>query len=199
VGIPEIVEHYKVIIQRQLKPPVLIGHSFGGLIVQILLDQGLGAAGIAISSVPPRGVSALGLSPVKAVKKPRTLFGAGSLRRGILSAPDRDAEERVLRQAQGVEMYLVPESRRFLQLLTPAANVNFHNTRRAPLLTLCPAGNTTPPFTPFKSGEPQNSPVLSGLAHHRKEGAVSADSSCLNTGVWSKTLGPFQSLGVGWA
>ena len=36
--------------------PVLIGHSFGGLIVQMLLDRGLGTAGVAIDPAPPRGV-----------------------------------------------------------------------------------------------------------------------------------------------
>ena len=38
--------------------PILIGHSFGGLFVQLLLDRGLGAAGIAIDSAPPKGVFA---------------------------------------------------------------------------------------------------------------------------------------------
>jgi pimeloyl-ACP methyl ester carboxylesterase len=38
------------------EPPFLIGHSMGGLVVQMLLDRGFGAAGVAISSAPPRGV-----------------------------------------------------------------------------------------------------------------------------------------------
>jgi pimeloyl-ACP methyl ester carboxylesterase len=40
VGIPEIVARYQAIIGRQLEAPIPIGHSFGGLIVQLLLDQG---------------------------------------------------------------------------------------------------------------------------------------------------------------
>jgi alpha-beta hydrolase superfamily lysophospholipase len=135
VGIPEIVAHYQAIIRRQSKPPVLVGHSFGGLIVQLLLDQGFGAAGIAISSVPPRGVSALGRSPLRAAKKVWTLFGTPSRWRGIVPPPERDREEKALRKAQGIEMHLVPESRRiFRQLLTPAAEVDFGNRERAPLL-----------------------------------------------------------------
>jgi len=135
VGIPEIVDHYEAIIRRQSQPPVLIGHSFGGLIVQRLLDRGLGAAGIAISSVPPRGVSPLGLSPSRAVKKLWSLFGTPCSWRGIVSPPDRDAEEGALRRIQGIETQLVPESRRiFWQLLTRAAEIDFRNETRAPLL-----------------------------------------------------------------
>jgi len=135
VGIPEIVAHYEGIIRHLPAPPVLIGHSFGGLIVQLLLDQGYGAAGIAISSVPPRGVPALNLSPVKAAKKLWSLFGAPSRWGGILPPPERDADEQALRRVQGIDVRLVPESRRiFWQLLTRAAEVDFDNPRRAPLL-----------------------------------------------------------------
>jgi alpha-beta hydrolase superfamily lysophospholipase len=135
VGIPEIVSHFKAIVRGQPEPPVLIGHSFGGLIVQLLLDQGYGAAGIAISSVPPCGVSALGSSPARAVRKLWKLFGAPSTWRGIVSPPQPGANERARRQAQGFETFLVPESRRiFWQLATPAAKIDFRRPGRAPLL-----------------------------------------------------------------
>ena len=134
-GIPEIVAHFRAIIRSQPEPPVLVGHSFGGLIVQLLLDQGYGAAGIAISSVPPRGVSALGSSPIQAVRKLWKLFGSPSPWPGILPPPRPDAQDKALHQAQGIETFLVPESRRiFWQLLTPAARVDFRNSTRAPLL-----------------------------------------------------------------
>jgi alpha-beta hydrolase superfamily lysophospholipase len=137
IGIPEIVAYYKDIIRRQSKPPVLIGHSFGGLIVQLLLDQGFGAAGIAISSVPPRGVSALGASPLRAVKLASRLFGTPCRWHGILPPPERNAEDRALRKMQGIDVNLVPESRRiFWQLLTPAAAVDFGNPERAPLFLI---------------------------------------------------------------
>ncbi len=51
-----IVDHYATKIQAMAEPPILIGHSFGGLIVQLLLDRNLGAAGVAIDAGPPRGV-----------------------------------------------------------------------------------------------------------------------------------------------
>ena len=44
---------------RAPSPPTLVGHGFGGTLVQILLDRGFGAAGIAIASVPTEGVRAM--------------------------------------------------------------------------------------------------------------------------------------------
>jgi len=38
------------------EPPILVGHSFGGLFVQMLLGRGLGRVGVAIHPAPPRGV-----------------------------------------------------------------------------------------------------------------------------------------------
>jgi pimeloyl-ACP methyl ester carboxylesterase len=55
-GIPEIVDHYAAIIRALPEPPILIGHSFGGLFVQVLVDRGLGTCGVAINPAPPRGV-----------------------------------------------------------------------------------------------------------------------------------------------
>ncbi|EHK49448.1 uncharacterized protein TrAtP1_010672 [Trichoderma atroviride] len=65
-SIDEICDHYTTIITRLSEPPIIIGHSFGGLFVQILLSRGLGAVGIAICPANPAGVFALPLSTVKA-------------------------------------------------------------------------------------------------------------------------------------
>lgn len=56
LGITQIIEHYAALIRRMPQPPLLIGHSLGGLLVQILLDRGLGCAGISIAAIPPRRV-----------------------------------------------------------------------------------------------------------------------------------------------
>lgn len=56
VTIGEIVDHYAAIVNTLPEPPILMGHSFGGLFVQLLLDRGLGAAGVAIDPGTPRGV-----------------------------------------------------------------------------------------------------------------------------------------------
>src|SRR6202162_711841 len=45
-----VVDHYDRIIRKLDSQPILMGHSFGGLIVQMLIDRGLGAAGVVIDS-----------------------------------------------------------------------------------------------------------------------------------------------------
>jgi pimeloyl-ACP methyl ester carboxylesterase len=56
LGVTEIVGHYEGIVRGLDRPPVIMGHSFGGLVTELLLDRGLGAAGVAISPAPVRGV-----------------------------------------------------------------------------------------------------------------------------------------------
>ncbi|HEX4933825.1 MAG TPA: alpha/beta fold hydrolase, partial [Gemmatimonadaceae bacterium] len=46
--------------------PVIVGHSMGGLITQILLSRGVGARGVAIDSAPPTGVRSFALSHLRA-------------------------------------------------------------------------------------------------------------------------------------
>jgi pimeloyl-ACP methyl ester carboxylesterase len=67
LGLVEIIAHYEAAIRLLDEAPILIGHSLGGLVVQLLLDRGLGAAGIAIDSPPPRGVWQLSLSQFKSL------------------------------------------------------------------------------------------------------------------------------------
>jgi pimeloyl-ACP methyl ester carboxylesterase len=56
VGIDDVVEHHAGVVRDLPSSPVLVGHSFGGLVVQALLDRGLGRAGVAIDPAPIRGV-----------------------------------------------------------------------------------------------------------------------------------------------
>ncbi len=64
-GITEIAEYQAAIIRRLDRKPVIIGHSFGGLLAMILAGQGLAAASIAISPAPFRGVLPLPLSSLR--------------------------------------------------------------------------------------------------------------------------------------
>jgi pimeloyl-ACP methyl ester carboxylesterase len=64
--VPETVAHFEEIIRGLDQPPFVMGHSFGGVITQILLDHGLGAAGVAIDSVPAEGVRVVPRSQIKA-------------------------------------------------------------------------------------------------------------------------------------
>ncbi len=51
-----VATHLEAFLDTLPEPPVLVGHSIGGLLVQKLLDDGYGSAGVAISSAPPRGI-----------------------------------------------------------------------------------------------------------------------------------------------
>jgi pimeloyl-ACP methyl ester carboxylesterase len=62
----EVIAHFEAIVKKQPSPPVLVGHSMGGLIVQALLNRGLGARGVAIDSAPPKGVFVLRWSMLRA-------------------------------------------------------------------------------------------------------------------------------------
>jgi non-heme chloroperoxidase len=64
--IHEIVDNYASIIQALPTPPIIMGHSFGGLFTQILLSRGLGCAGVGISPAQPSGVLALKFTTAKA-------------------------------------------------------------------------------------------------------------------------------------
>ena len=67
VGVRQIVDHYEKLVLELESPPILIGHCFGGLVVQALLDRGLGACGVAIASAPIKGVWTLPYSTMRVV------------------------------------------------------------------------------------------------------------------------------------
>jgi alpha-beta hydrolase superfamily lysophospholipase len=144
LGLTEIVDHYERLIRELDQPPVLIGHSFGGLIVELLLDRGLGRAGVALSPAPPKGILVLPFSSLKAASP---ALAHPSKRRGIVTltldeftygfvntfSPD-DARA-------AYERYAVPETGRIFYeagfanfSLHPPTEVHFKNDQRAPLL-----------------------------------------------------------------
>ncbi|HEX6703094.1 MAG TPA: alpha/beta hydrolase [Gaiellaceae bacterium] len=65
-GIGEIADYEEGIIRRLDRKPVVIGHSFGGLLTEILAGRGLAAASVAISPAPFRGVLPLPFSALRA-------------------------------------------------------------------------------------------------------------------------------------
>ncbi|MEV0455094.1 alpha/beta hydrolase [Catellatospora methionotrophica] len=66
LGVGEVADHYERIIADLDRPPIIMGHSFGGALTQILLGRGLGAAGVAINSAQVKGVYRLPLTQLKA-------------------------------------------------------------------------------------------------------------------------------------
>ena len=53
---PETVDHLAAQIEALPEPPIIIGHSFGGTLTQLLLARGLGSAGVVVDSAPTEGV-----------------------------------------------------------------------------------------------------------------------------------------------
>ena len=64
-GIGEIADYEEAIIRRLDRKPVIIGHSFGGLLTMILAGRGLAAASVAISPAPFRGVLPLPIAALR--------------------------------------------------------------------------------------------------------------------------------------
>jgi len=67
VGLDQITDHYARIIAQYQTKPIVIGHSFGGLVAQKLLGEGRAAAAVVISSAQPKGVWQVPLAQLKAI------------------------------------------------------------------------------------------------------------------------------------
>ncbi|MGK5441680.1 alpha/beta hydrolase [Micromonospora sp. URMC 105] len=61
----QVVDHYAALVRELPNPPLIMGHSFGGLVAQVLLDRKLGAAGVAIAPSAPKGVVRLPVSTLR--------------------------------------------------------------------------------------------------------------------------------------
>jgi pimeloyl-ACP methyl ester carboxylesterase len=139
------VAHLESVIRGLDRPPFLMGHSYGGLLVQLLLDRGLGAAGVAIDSAPPEGVRKVPLAQIKALfaafENPANRHRAVplTLEQFHYAFTNTLGDEET---AAAYERYHVPAPGRFiwdgfLSNVEPGHQdtwVNFHNTERAPLL-----------------------------------------------------------------
>jgi pimeloyl-ACP methyl ester carboxylesterase len=142
LGIGEIVDNYASIIRELETPPVLVGHSFGGLFVQMLLDRGIGAAGVAIDPAPPKGVLPR-LNSVRAGLPVLLGWNSWQSVRRMSFKHFQWAWVHTLSEPEQRAAYehVIPTSGRiFLQaFLAPfidATKVNYRNALRAPLLII---------------------------------------------------------------
>ena len=141
LGLIEVVDHYEQIIRELESPPIIIGYGFGGLVTQILLDRGWGAAGVAIASAPIKGILRVPISTLRAFlgdalkdRKASSLTPA-QFHRTFANTLTK------LESRAAFERYVVPGPNRVLLQaafanFTPhaATSVNFRNDTRAPLL-----------------------------------------------------------------
>ncbi|HEY5835704.1 alpha/beta hydrolase [Streptomyces sp.] len=158
LGVTEIADHYEAFIRTLHEPPVVIGHSVGGLVTQILLDRGLGGAGVALHPGQPRGVLRLPLSTLRSAFP--VLGNPANLNRTVplnerqfhyafanTVSADQSAAERARYAIPGPGRPLFQAG---LANVTPkskaATRVNFRNATRAPLLLVAGgADHVVPP------------------------------------------------------
>ena len=155
IGIDDATGHFAAIADGLPAAPVLIGHSFGGLIAEKLLGQGYGAAGVAIDPAQIKGVLPLPLAQLRAglpaLGNPANLHRAVSL----TSAEFRFGFGNALPEQESDALYeawTIPSPARPL-FQAAAANFSMHsqakvdtaNTTRGPLLLISGTADHTVP------------------------------------------------------
>jgi len=160
-GIDDVVEHYAAIIAGLPASPVLIGHSFGGMIAEKLLGLDLAAAAIAIDAAQIKGVLPLPLSSLRSTL-PVFSSPANRHRAVMLTAEQfRYSFGNALTEEESDELYkkwVVPAPGRPL-FEAAAANFSLHspakvdtrNPRRGPLLLIMGGQDHTVPEAITKS------------------------------------------------
>jgi pimeloyl-ACP methyl ester carboxylesterase len=141
--VEQIVDHYESVVIELERPPIVIGHSLGGTFTQILLDHGLGSAGVAVASATVEGTRGIPLTTIK-VASP----ALGPFRRGeavpLTPQEFHYAFANTLSREEANTLYAryaVPAPERVLQAHAFASfrrvapsNVDVHREGRAPLL-----------------------------------------------------------------
>ena len=133
----QVLASYRTLLAGLPEKPILVGHSMGGLIVQLLLSEGLGVAGIAIDSAPPKGLISPKfsflksnwpvISPSAKIEVPIELSFAQFQYAFMAGLPESD-------QRAAYEKYVVPESRRVGKGPTTAVATIDFSKARPPLL-----------------------------------------------------------------
>lgn len=155
-SVGDVADHYAAIVRKLDKRPAIIGHSFGGLLTQILAGRGLSAASVAIDPAPFRGVLPLPISALKSaspvLKNPANRNRAVPLtydqfRFGFANAVSEEEAKELY------HTYAVPGSGEPLFQAASAnlnpwteAKVNSKNPERGPLLIISGEKDNTVPW-----------------------------------------------------
>ena len=144
--VPQTVDHLAGVIEALDRPPIIMGHSFGGTLTQLLLARGLGASGVAINSAPPEGIRVSPLSQLRSffpiLKNPATFHKAAGFTPeqfhfAFTNTLTREESDKVY------ERYHIPAPGNWVWAYGLIANwkpgkqetaVDFDNDARAPLL-----------------------------------------------------------------
>src|SRR5207248_474246 len=155
-SIGEIANYEEAVIRRLNRKPVVIGHSFGGLLTMILAGRGLATASVAISPAPFRGVLPLPISALRvastALRNPANWNRAVPLtfeqfRYGFANAVDED-EARELYEAYSVPGPGEPLFQAAAANVNPwsEAKVDSKNQERGPMLIVSADSDHTVPW-----------------------------------------------------
>jgi len=151
----QIIEHLENLVKGLDKPPILMGHSAGGVFVQILLDRGYGAVGVVMNSAPTEGVLVTPYSQLKSAFP--VLAHPGKKAVGLTHAQWHYAFTNTFSDEESQALYKryhVPASgtifwESILANVKPGRqelSVNYENDARAPLLFISgEADNLMPP------------------------------------------------------
>ncbi|MBI5054173.1 MAG: alpha/beta hydrolase [Chloroflexi bacterium] len=139
LNLADILDHLTQKIQALYEKPILIGHSMGGLVTQILNQRGLASAAVAIDSAPPAGVFSMEFSFLKANWGHITPFANPNspvimtferFQYAFVNGMSLDE------QRAAFDKYVVPESRAIpRQSLTSVAKIDFKK-EQTPLLLI---------------------------------------------------------------
>ncbi len=155
-GIAEIADDEEGIIRRLERKPVIIGHSTGGLLTEILAGRGLAAASVAISPAPFRGVLPLPFSSLRAASV--ALRNPANWNRAVPLSYEqfRYGFANVVGEDEAKELYLgysVPASGEALFQAAAAnlnpwseAKVDTKNPERGPMLIISADSDHTVPW-----------------------------------------------------
>jgi non-heme chloroperoxidase len=152
----DVADHFGEVIGRLAMKPALVGHSFGGLLTQILAGRGLSRVSVAIDPAPFRGVLPL---PISALKSSRPVLGNPAnrsravpltyeqFRFGFANAVP-EAEARELYDEYAVPASGAPLFQAATANLNPwtEAKVNSKNPDRGPLLIISGEKDNTVPW-----------------------------------------------------
>jgi alpha-beta hydrolase superfamily lysophospholipase len=131
--VTDIAAHYGRLVAGLRPPPALIGHCLGGLVVQVLLDRGLGATGVAINPAPPAARMLPPLSGVPVLRSSVGGHGAVTLTlrqfRRVLAGTLEDQQA-----ATAYARYAIPAPSGLVRQAIYPGRVRFSNQARAPLL-----------------------------------------------------------------
>jgi pimeloyl-ACP methyl ester carboxylesterase len=152
----QVADHFEDVIGKLTEKPAIIGHSFGGLLTQILAGRGVGTASVAIDPAPFRGVLPLPISALKSASP--VLRNPANHGRAVPLTYDqfRFAFANAVSEAEAHELYntfSVPTSGAPLFQAATAnlnpwteAKVNSKNPDRGPLLIMDGEKDNTVPW-----------------------------------------------------